>query len=59
MNTVIVWVMMAYTGHTYIPTLEFKTQIKCETAANKIKMNFDDGSAWGKLQKPYCVEIEK
>jgi hypothetical protein len=60
MNTVVVWVMMAYTGHAWVPTLEFRAQDKCEIAATVIKKDHDSDSIWGsKLFKPHCVRIEK
>jgi hypothetical protein len=60
MNTVVVWVMMAYTGHAWMPTLEFRAQDKCEIAAKEIKKSYDSESDWGrKMSKPYCVRIEK
>lgn len=59
MNT-IVWVMMAYAGNSYIPTLEFTTQEKCETATVVIKEKYNNrGWSEGNMRTPWCVRIEK
>lgn len=59
MNTV-VWVMMAFAGHNFIPTLEFTTQEKCEAAIVVIKGKYDKrGWSEGTMRTPWCVRIEK
>lgn len=56
----IIWVMMVYSGHTYVPALEFTTQAKCEAAAVVIKEKYDGrGPFVGKMHTPWCVRIEK
>jgi hypothetical protein len=59
MNTVVIWVMMAWTGHTYAPTLEFKSEALCNKAGYDMKVGFDARNEWGRLHKPWCVRIEK
>lgn len=56
----IIWVMMVYSGHAYVPTLEFTTQAKCEAAAVGIKEKYDGrGLFGGNMRSPWCVRIEK
>lgn len=59
MNTII-FVMMVYsTGAFWIPTLEFSTRGKCETAIDAIvKQTYTN--AWFDQRPNYkCVQIEK
>ena len=59
MNTV-VWVMMAFAGHNFIPTMEFTTQEKCERAGASIKSVYDNrGWSQGNMREPWCVKVEK
>ena len=44
MNSIIVWVMLAYSSHggQWIPTIEFKDEHKCKVAAIFIKEELDN-----------------
>ena len=62
MNTVvIVWLMMSQTsGGAWIPTLEFKTEAKCNTAVKVISDFGDAHKLLGrKSSVPVCIKIEK
>jgi len=60
MNTII-WVLVVYThGANWIPTIEFKTQEKCEVAATNLEMAANTRrNMWGGIPKPFCLKVEK
>lgn len=53
MNTII-WVLVVntYAGN-WVPTIEFKTQEKCEVAATNLE------KAKTHIQTPFCLKVEK
>lgn len=63
MNTaIVVWVLMVYThGASWVPTLEFSSQAKCEAAAMIIKEQSAQRTSWASVNSPkgWCVKIEK
>jgi len=59
MNTV-VWIMVTFAyGSNLAVGPEFKTQAKCEQAAEVIQQAAIKESVFGKYRKPFCVRIEK
>lgn len=54
----VVWVLLAWTGHTVVPTLEFKDQATCERAVVQIKKQVRDQS-WNNFRDAMCVKVEK
>jgi hypothetical protein len=59
MNTVVIWVLMSWTGHADIPTIEFNSKEKCEKAADIIYRQLDERTSWGHARKMWCARIEK
>jgi hypothetical protein len=62
MNSIVVWVMMAYSSHggQWVPTIEFKDQQKCQVAANIIYDEATTRKTWGVSPvRAFCVRIEK
>jgi len=61
MNT-IVWLLMISHSGNWIPSIEFKDEKKCLTAAQEIKNTIDGNKLSfvnSGLVKPKCVRIEK
>ena len=60
MNTAIVWVLMSWSYGGYsIPTIEFKSQEKCEVAAIALVKQADPHYSIGSMRQPWCARIEK
>ena len=57
-----VWVMVFFAEHyggMQIGALEFESKTKCEKASAAITESANQRLSYTKLQRPWCVKIEK